>query len=289
MGESVRTAKTVLSLICGLSLGLAVSCGKSNSADSGSGSVGGGGGGGGGTPNIQSANLLCQSPTVGSGSVLLYANSASVTEMGTANVTLNFTINLTSASSDPVTVEYQTSDSTGVAGTDYVATNGTITFAPGATVQTIPVTVMPDLKATQNRTFFLTLCDSVGATIATPKLSGTIIEANGPQPIFLSIENLQEIVGTSGSPATFPFVVTLNRVITFPVTVTASTQDLTAKAGVNYVATTQVLTIPAGSTTVTFPVSILGATTVSTKYFLVNLTSANVTLAQDVASGIIEY
>jgi hypothetical protein len=276
----VRITKTGLSLICGLSLGLAASCGKSNSADPGP---------GGGTPNAQSAELLCQSPTLGSGPVLLFANSATVTETGVADVTLNFTINLTSASSEPVTVEYQTSDSVAIAGTDYVATNGTATFAPGETTQTIPVTVMPDLKATKNVSFFLTLCDSVGAKIATPKLSGTIVEANGPQPIFLSIASLQQTVGTLGSPATFPFVVTLNRAISFPVTVTASTQDLTAKAGVDYVANTQVLTIPAGATTASFPVSILGETTVSTKYFVVNLTNANVTIDQNQASGIIVY
>jgi hypothetical protein len=286
----MRITKTTRGLIFGIFLSLALSCGKLiNFTGVPSGPTGSTGSTGPtGTTTVQSS-LLCQSPTRGTGLVLIFANSAMVTEIGVADVMLNFTINLTSASTDPVTVEYQTSDVTAIAGTDYVASNGTVTFAPGETTQNITVTALPDVTLTRNVSFTLTLCDSVGASIATPKLAGTIVESNGPQPIFLSIGNLQQDVGTSGSPATFPFVVTLNRVVSFPVTVTASTRDLTAKANSEYVANSEVLTIPAGSTTATFPVSILGETTVSTKYFLVNLTNANVTIQQSNAAGIIVY
>ncbi len=40
------------------------------------------------------------------------------------------------------------------------------------------------------------------------------------------------------------FTVSLNEALTYPVTVTATTEDLTAKAGINYQAKSQVLTFP---------------------------------------------
>ncbi len=82
---------------------------------------------------------------------LMYANSASVVEHGTGPVTMQFTIDLTSASTTAVTVNYQTSNSTAIAGTDYTAAAGTLTIAAGQTSGIIPVTVLPDQAATTNR------------------------------------------------------------------------------------------------------------------------------------------
>jgi hypothetical protein len=47
-----------------------------------------------------------------------------------------FTISMSPASSQPVTVTYTTSDNTAFAGSDYVAKSGTIVFAPGETSKT---------------------------------------------------------------------------------------------------------------------------------------------------------
>ena len=56
---------------------------------------------------------------------------------------LDFTVNLSVASPLTTTVEYQTTDGTAVAGTDYLATSGTLTFAPpGVTTEIIPVPII---------------------------------------------------------------------------------------------------------------------------------------------------
>jgi hypothetical protein len=216
----------------------------------------------------------------------IYANSASVVEHGTGSVTMPFTINLTSASAQAVTVHYQTSNLTAIAGTDYTAAAGTLTIPAGKTSATIPVTVLADMAATTNKVFDLSLSGASGATIATPKLSGTIAM---PPPPSLAIATVQEIVGTSGATTTMTFTVSLNEALTSPVTVTATTEDLTAKAGVNYAATSQVLTFAPGAVTEKFVVTIDGSTKVATDSFLVNLTAGSVSIGTAEAAGVIVY
>jgi hypothetical protein len=217
---------------------------------------------------------------------LMYANSASVVEPGKGSVTTQFTINLTSASSKAVTVNYQTSNSTAIAGTDYTATHGTLTIPAGKTSGIIPVTVLADKNMTTNRVFYLSLSGGSGATLETPKLSGVIKE---PPPPSLSIGNVQEIVGTSGGTTTMTFTVSLNEALTDPVTVKATTADLTAKAGVNYAATSDVVTFTPGAVTEKFVVTIYGSTKVATDAFLVNLTGGSVKIGTPQAAGVIEY
>jgi hypothetical protein len=220
---------------------------------------------------------------------LMYANSATVVEHGTGPVTMQFTINLTSAAKQPVTVHYQTSNSTAIAGTEYTAAAGTLTIPAGKTSGIIPVTVLLDKAATANKVFYLSLSGASGATLESPKLSGTITEQNTPPPPSLSIASVQKTVGTSGATTTMPFTVSLNEAITNPVTVTATTENLTAKAGVNYAATSQKLTFTPGSVAKQLVVTIDGSTKVGTDYFLVNLTAGSVPIGTAHASGIIVY
>jgi Calx-beta domain len=220
---------------------------------------------------------------------LMYANSASVVEHGTGPVTMPFTINLSSAAAQAVTVNYQTSNSTAIAGTDYTVAAGTLTIPAGQTSGIIPVTVLLDQAATGNKVFYLSLSGASGATLESTKLAGTITEQNTPPPPSLSIASVQETVGTSGATTTMTFTVSLNEALTYPVTVTATTKDLTAKAGVDYAANSQVLTFAPGAVTEQFVVTIDGSTKVGSDYFLVNLTAGSVSIGTAQASGIIVY
>src|SRR5437667_377497 len=52
-------------------------------------------------------------------------------DSGTTNAML--TVSLSAATAQTVTVNYATANGTATAGTDYVSTNGTLTFVPGQT------------------------------------------------------------------------------------------------------------------------------------------------------------
>jgi hypothetical protein len=75
-----------------------------------------------------------------------------------ADGTAGFTVTLTPASSQTVTVNYATADVTATAGSDYTAVASTLlTFAPGVTTQPVSVTVLEDLLDEDDETFVVDL------------------------------------------------------------------------------------------------------------------------------------
>ena len=66
-----------------------------------------------------------------------------------------FTLTLTSAAGAPVTVRYVTRADSAAAGSDFVATDATVTFAPGETEKTVRVPLVNDEVAEINESFAL--------------------------------------------------------------------------------------------------------------------------------------
>jgi Calx-beta domain/Fibronectin type III domain len=82
------------------------------------------------------------------------------------------------ASDSAVTVSYATQNGTAVAGTDYTATSGTLTFPPGETAENITVPVKARSGRVAARSFSVTLSGPANATIAAG--TGVVtIEATG--------------------------------------------------------------------------------------------------------------
>ena len=90
-----------------------------------------------------------------------------------------FRVMLESASSGTVTVNYATADGTAVAGEDYTATSGTLTFAPGETEKTVAVAIIDDTVEDSGETFRLLLSDPSGATLEDGEAIGTIRNTEG--------------------------------------------------------------------------------------------------------------
>ncbi|GJF14797.1 chitinase [Mycolicibacterium cyprinidarum] len=94
--------------------------------------------------------------------ILSVANT-SVDEGNSGTSHLVFNISLSAASDDVVTVNYRTEDFTATAGTDYEATQGTLTFAAGETAKQVHVTVLGDTTFEGNESVLLVLSDITGA------------------------------------------------------------------------------------------------------------------------------
>ncbi len=104
---------------------------------------------------------------------LSIANS-SVTESASQSVNDPFVVSLSAAATTPVTVAYSTSNGTAVAGVNYQAASGTLTFAPGQTQATINVSVLSNPAAAATTTFNLALSNPSGATLSGTQATGTI-------------------------------------------------------------------------------------------------------------------
>jgi aryl-phospho-beta-D-glucosidase BglC (GH1 family) len=91
-----------------------------------------------------------------------------------------FTVTLSQATTQTVTVNYATADGTALQGRDYTATSGTLTFAPGQTTETVSVPMLADAAAQSNESFFLNLTSPVGATLTQAQGTGTILVSGVP-------------------------------------------------------------------------------------------------------------
>ena len=106
------------------------------------------------------------------GPVAISVADARVDE-GTGAV-LAFAVTLSRAASRTVTVDYATADGSAHAGVDYTAANGTLTFQPGASSQTIDVAVLDDSHDEAEETLTLTLSNASGGRVADGEATGTI-------------------------------------------------------------------------------------------------------------------
>src|SRR5262249_53437608 len=87
-----------------------------------------------------------------------------------------FTITLSTAYDQPVTVSYRTVDAAGKAGKDYVAKSGTLIFAPSETTKTITITVKGDSQKEPNEMFYLDLFGNSSNSLFTKSRGiGTIL------------------------------------------------------------------------------------------------------------------
>ncbi len=114
-----------------------------------------------------------------------------------------FTVSLDKASADPVTVQYATVDGTAVAGLDYTAAAGTLTFAPGVTTQLAHVDILADIAVEADETFTVALSNPIGATILDGSARGTILDDDEAAPLTpgLSISDASVIEPSAGGMA----------------------------------------------------------------------------------------
>jgi hypothetical protein len=198
----------------------------------------------------------------------------SVNQSTTANVNATFTVTLAQPDSSSVTVDYTTVDGTALAGQDYVATTGSVDFAPGQTTQTFTVAILPTTIYAPSKTFGITLSSPTNANLQNDSAVGTIV--NPLPPPMLSIDNVSAADAQSGTTP-FIFTVTLSAVSSVPITVDYATADGTAVAPTDYASLQGTLTFTPGQTSQNIVIEVAASSQSGpTKTFTVNLSNPTI-------------
>ncbi|MCW9679409.1 hypothetical protein FJR41_001010, partial [Dolichospermum planctonicum UHCC 0167] len=171
-------------------------------------------------------------------------NDLTITEGNSGTRNANFIVSLSNPSSQTISVNYQTvDDEATTANNDYVATTGTITFTPGQTTKTLPITVNGDTVGEANEAFTVLLTNAVNATLL--KNEGIGIIRNDDLP-GVTVTAIYTQATESGVPGIFQ----LNRTgsITKSLNVNYSLSG-TATNGTDYSTLNGVATFASGSST----------------------------------------
>ena len=91
-----------------------------------------------------------------------------------------FQVRLNVASSQTVTVDWTTGDGTAIAGTDYEAATGTLTFSALETEQTIRVSIIDDDLDEAAKTFTVALSNASNAMVRDGEATGVIADNDLP-------------------------------------------------------------------------------------------------------------
>ena len=150
-------------------------------------------------------------------------------EGNTATSSGNFALTLSSPVPYTVSVKANSSDATATAGSDYAGFSGaTVTFAPGQTTASLPVTIMGDTLDEFDESFTVTLSNaSSGSQIDDTSAVGRITD-DDPTPTL----SVADASGTEGGPVTF--IISLSEPSGRDTVVALGTTDGTATADADY-------------------------------------------------------
>ena len=161
------------------------------------------------------------------------------------------TVSLASTSEQSISVDYSTSNGTATATNDYVADNGTVTFTPGQSSLTIPITIVQDNVDEPNETFTVGLTNPVNASISVSTATITITD-DEPTPEMT-------VAGTSitEAGANLNIAISLSGASSQSITANFATSDGSAAAGADYTNTSGVVTFNPGITSQSISIPIL--------------------------------
>lgn len=211
-------------------------------------------------------------------------NDVTVTEGNTGTTDATFTISLSKASSQDVTVHYATAGITATEGSDYTAASGDVTIPHGQTSYSVTVAVTGDRHAESTETFAVNLSNPTNATIGDGQGIGTIYDDDPT----ISINDVTVTEGNTGS-VNATFTVSLSFVSDVDVTVHYATASNTATSGSDFASTFGDAIIPHGQLSKTFNVPVTGDRVAeSTETYYVNLSApVNAEIADNQGIGTI--
>ena len=96
----------------------------------------------------------------------------SAVEGNSGTTPMTFTVSLSNASYQPVSVQFATQAGTAAAGSDYVAGSGTVTVDPGQIQATFTVDVLGDTTREPDEQFIVNLSGPANGSLATAQVTG---------------------------------------------------------------------------------------------------------------------
>ncbi len=189
----------------------------------------------------------------------LFISDASVIRTNAQTQTIEFDVSLIPPNlENAVTVDFSTQNGSAIAGQEFTAQSGTLTFLPSdpTNIQHIDVTLTNPTSGTNFallKTFQVVLSNPVNATIGIGTATGTIDYSQAAGVLFYSSPTYAVNSDTSPAP------ITIDRLDggAAGVGVNYATSDGTALAGLNYQATSGTALFASGQTSDTFGVPIV--------------------------------
>ena len=208
-----------------------------------------------------SVGVAAQQPSISVHDVVVVEGNSGTTQA-------TFVVALSAASSQTVSCSFATSNGTATAGSDYVATSGALSFAPGEVEKPVVVLINGDTVDETQETFFLDISNVQNATVGSSRGTGFIIDDDGPT---ISINDVSVTEGNSGTKAA-TFTLTLSGPSVEPIAIRAIRAPGTATESSDYNPINLVVIFQPGVVTRTLDVSIIGDTNLeSNETFFVNL------------------
>jgi hypothetical protein len=163
------------------------------------------------------------------------------------------------SSSSTVSVAYTTTDGTAVAGQDFVARSGTLSFAPGESVKTVVVDLLDDTTAEGTERFNLVLSSPLNAALA----DATAVAEIGPSDVGIASQPRISVADVTVGEADgyVDLVVGLSAPSNNVVTVDYRQFDDSAGYNSDYRLNSGTLTFAPGETTKTVRIELLNDTT----------------------------
>jgi predicted extracellular nuclease/Ca2+-binding RTX toxin-like protein len=224
---------------------------------------------------LNAGQLLGPTPTIA-------VSDVSVNE---AAGTMTFTVTRTNVAPVAFTVDYATANGTATAGSDYGAASGTLIFTANQLQALVTVTISNDGAAEFDETLFFNLSNATnGAVISDNQAVGTIVNDDGT-PISVSIGDVIQAEGTSGTTL-FTFTVARSGGTgAFDIDFATANGSATV-AGNDYLANSGTLNFGVGEMFKTISVTVNGDVTPEpVENFFVNLTNATNNVIVTDASG----
>jgi hypothetical protein len=173
-------------------------------------------------------------------------------DAGTVVATL--TVTLDQPVGVALTINYATANGTAIAGSDYAAASGSVTFAPGVTSMPITVTVSSDTMFELDEAFAVNL---TSADTQNAAASAQVTITNDDAAPTISIGNASTTEGNSGT-TNANFTISLSAVSGLDTTVNFATSNGTATDAGDYASTAGTATILAGQLSADVTVAVNG-------------------------------